>query len=206
MFVTFEGGEGAGKSTQIKKLAEWCFSQAIPCLVTREPGGTSLGKHVRNLLLESHSPVDERAELLLYSADRAQHVGEVIIPALARKEVVLCDRFTDSTVAYQGYGRRLNLEWIEQLNTIATHGLSPDLTFWLNIPPEVGFARKNTQELDRLELSGIDFHRRVHTGFATLQAAHPTRIAVIDGIQAPEKVFSYILEKFRAVYSFSQRV
>jgi dTMP kinase len=205
MFVTFEGGEGAGKSTQIKKLADWCFSQAIPCVVTREPGGTSLGKHVRNLLLESQSPVDERAELFLYSADRAQHVGEVIIPALQRKEVVLCDRFTDSTVAYQGYGRQLNIEWIEQLNNIATQGLSPDLTFWLNIPPEVGFARKNSQELDRLELSGIDFHRRVHSGFAALQAAHPRRIVAIDGVQAPETVFSHILEKFCATYSSSQQ-
>ena len=205
MFVTFEGGEGAGKSTQVRKLAAWCSGQGIPCLVTREPGGTPLGRHLRSLLLESQMTVDERAELLLYSADRAQHVGEVITPALKRGEVVLCDRFTDSTVAYQGYGRQLNLEWIEHLNTIATNGLAPDLTFWLNILPEVGFARKNSQALDRLELCGIDFHRRIHAGFLALQEAYPTRIVAIDGTQAPEQVFSQILEKFCTVYASSRQ-
>jgi dTMP kinase len=203
MFVTFEGGEGAGKSTQVRKLAAWCSTQGIPFLVTREPGGTPLGKHLRSLLLESQTAVDERAELLLYSADRAQHIGEVITPALKRGEVVLCDRFTDSTVAYQGYGRQLNLDWIEHLNTIATNGLSPDLTFWLNIPPEVGFARKNSQALDRLERSGIDFHRRIQAGFLALQKAYPTRIMAIDGTQAPEHVFSQILERFCTVYNSS---
>jgi dTMP kinase len=201
MFVTFEGGEGAGKSTQIRKLADLCSRQGIPCLVTREPGGTSLGRHIRSLLLESQTTVDERAELLLYSADRAQHVGEVIIPALKRGEVVLCDRFTDSTVAYQGYGRQLSLEWIERLNTMATDGLSPDVTFWLDIPPELGFARKNSQALDRLELGGIDFHRRIHAGFVALQKADPTRIVAIDGVQAPEDVFAQILEKFSTAFS-----
>jgi dTMP kinase len=203
MFVTFEGGEGAGKSTQVKKLAAWCSRQGIPCLVTREPGGTPLGQHLRSLLLESQTAIDKRAELLLYSADRAQHIGEVIVPALERGEVVLCDRFTDSTVAYQGYGRQLNLEWIEHLNTIATNGLAPDLTFWLNIPPEVGFARKNSQDLDRLELGGIDFHRRIHAGFLALQKAHPMRILEINGTQTPERVFSQILEKFCTVYNSS---
>lgn len=205
MFVTFEGGEGAGKSTQVRKLADWCSRQEINCLVTREPGGTSLGRYIRSLLLESQTTVDERAELLLYSADRAQHVGEVIIPALNRGEVVLCDRFTDSTVAYQGYGRQLNLEWIEHLNTMATHGLSPDLTFWLDIPPELGFTRKDSQVLDRLELSGIDFHRRIHAGFVALQKAHPTRIVAIDGAQAPDAVFDQILEKFSTVFSLSRK-
>jgi dTMP kinase len=203
MFITFEGGEGAGKSTQVGKLAAWCSRQGIPCLVTREPGGTPLGQHLRSLLLESQTAVDKRAELLLYSADRAQHIGEVIVPALERGEVVLCDRFTDSTVAYQGYGRQLNLEWIEHLNTIATDGLAPDLTFWLNIPPEVGFARKNSQDLDRLELSGIDFHRRIHAGFLALQKVYPMRILDIDGTQTPERVFSQILEKFCTVYDSS---
>jgi dTMP kinase len=201
MFVTFEGGEGAGKSTQVRKLADWCSRQEIPCLVTREPGGTALGQHLRSLLLESATVLDERAELLLYAADRAQHVREVIIPALKRGEVVLCDRFTDSTVAYQGYGRQLSLEWIERLNAVATDGLSPDITFWLDIPPELGFARKDSQVLDRLELSGIDFHRRIHAGFAALQKADPTRIVALDGAQAPEEVFTQIVEKFFIAFS-----
>jgi dTMP kinase len=205
MFVTFEGGEGAGKSTQVRKLADWCAREGIPCLVTREPGGTALGEHLRNLLLESQTTVDERAELLLYSADRAQHVAEVITPALERGEVVLCDRFTDSTVAYQGYGRQLNLGWIEHLNAIATQGISPTLTFWLNIPPEVGFARKNGQALDRLELSSMDFHRRIHAGFVTLQEAYPARIFAIDGTQTPEQVFARIVEKFSTVFSLSRK-
>ncbi len=204
MFVTFEGGEGAGKSTQVRKLADWCSRQGIPCLVTREPGGTALGRHLRGLLLESQTTVDEQAELLLYAADRAQHVGEVIIPALKRREVVLCDRFTDSTVAYQGYGRQLNLEWIEHLNTMVTRGLSPDLTFWLDIPPELGFTRKDSQALDRLELGGIDFHRRIHAGFMALQKAHLARIVAIDGAQAPEEVFAHILEKFSTVFNLSR--
>jgi dTMP kinase len=206
MFVTFEGGEGAGKSTQVRKLADWCSRQGIPCLVTREPGGTALGKHLRSLLLESQTTVDERAELLLYAADRAQHVGEVIIPALKRGEVVLCDRFTDSTVAYQGYGRQLDLEWIERLNTMATHGLSPDLTFWLDIPPELGFTRKDSQALDRLELGGIDFHQRIHAGFVALQKADPMRIVALDGVQAPEEVFAQIAEKFSAVFSLFRKI
>ncbi|MBD0335055.1 MAG: dTMP kinase, partial [Cyanobacteria bacterium Co-bin13] len=156
--------------------------------LTREPGGTSLGTALRQILLGSDPAlaIADRAELLLYAADRAQHVETLIRPALAQGDWVLCDRFIDSTLAYQGYGRGLDLEMIAQLNQIATGGLVPDLTLWLKLPAEVGLARTQQRGVaDRLEQAGLAFHQRVQQGFEQLALAHPERIVAVDAQPEP---------------------
>lgn len=177
MFITLEGGEGVGKTTQQALLAERLQREGYACVSTREPGGTALGEALRELLLHG-DPLTPLAELLLYAADRAEHVNKVIAPALAVGQVVICDRFTDSTLAYQGYGRGLNLEQIRQLNHLATGGLQPQLTLWLDLAPEVGLARSRLG--DKLEQEHLEFHRRVYRGFQALAAAEPQRIVRID--------------------------
>lgn len=191
--IVFEGVEGSGKSTQIRRLLDWLKShQGFQRLqtqhhialirATREPGGTALGTALRALLLDSQaSALSAQAELLLYAADRAQHVEEVILPALAAGSWVLCDRFVDSTVAYQGYGRGLNLALIDQLNRIATQGISPPLTLWLRLEAEAGLARSQSRgRLDRIEQADLSFHQRVQQGFEALAMQHPDRIVPID--------------------------
>lgn len=184
--IVFEGGEGSGKTTQIKHLYDWLArSEALSVLqgknavagvkITREPGGTALGQQIRQLLLSQRSPLEmpivSRAELLLYAADRAQHVEETLTPWLEQGYWVLCDRYTDSTVAYQGYGRQLDLALIDQLNQIATGGLKSDLTLWLRVLPDVGLARMQQRgQADRIEQASAAFHRRVGEGFAALAA------------------------------------
>lgn len=186
--IVFEGIEGCGKTTQIRKIEGWLREKlgadGPEIIVTREPGGTPLGRHLRELLLhyDGKEPLCDRAELLLYEADRVQHVGELILPHLRRGNIILCDRYTDSTVAYQGYGRGLNLEEIHRLNAIATGGLEPDLTLWLEVPVEVGLGRIQTRgKGDRIEGSDLEFHRRVREGFALLARTHPHRIVAVDG-------------------------
>ncbi len=179
--ITLEGGEGCGKSTQAQYLYDWLTQTQRPVALTREPGGTPLGKRLRSLLLESGEGPTTMAELMLYAADRAEHVERVIRPALAGGTVVLCDRFIDSTVAYQGYGRGLDLDVIDQLNALATGGLVPDLTLWLDLDPVIGLARR--PEPDRLEAAGLAFHRRVYAGFAA-QAERHSRIRTIQADQS----------------------
>lgn len=185
MFITLEGGEGVGKTTQQALLVERLRQEGYACLCTREPGGTALGKTLRELLLHG-DPFSPLAELLLYAADRAEHVSKVIAPALAAGQVVVCDRFTDSTLAYQGYGRGLDLEKIRQLNHLATGGLQPHLTLWLDLPPEVGLARSGS--CDKLEQEHLEFHRRVYQGFQALAAAEPQRIVRISAQGSPAEV------------------
>ena len=189
MFITLEGGEGVGKTTQQALLALQLRQAGYPCLCTREPGGTALGRALREILLHG-DPLTPLAELFLYAADRAEHVQKCILPALAAGQVVVCDRFTDSTLAYQGYGRGLDLEKIRQLNHLATGGLQPHLTLWLDLPPEVGLAR--TGLADRLEQERLEFHRRVHQGFQALAAAEPQRIVRIDAGGSPLEVAARI--------------
>jgi dTMP kinase len=148
VFITLEGGEGVGKTTQQALLALQLRQAGYPCLCTREPGGTALGRALREILLHG-DPLTPLAELFLYAADRAEHVQKCILPALAAGQVVVCDRFTDSTLAYQGYGRGLDLQQVRQLNHLATGGLQPHLTLWLDLPPEVGLARKASGPLAR---------------------------------------------------------
>ncbi len=187
--IVFEGGEGSGKTTQIQRLSEWLNNhKALELLkakdrfagvkLTREPGGTELGQQIRHLLLSERLPtqagIADKAELLLYAADRAQHVEETLVPWLKQGYWVLCDRYTDSTVAYQGYGRQLDLNLIEQLNQIATGGLKSDLTLWLNVLPAVGLARMHQRgQADRIERASEQFHQRVSEGFAALAAEQP---------------------------------
>jgi thymidylate kinase (EC 2.7.4.9) len=189
VFITLEGGEGVGKTTQQALLAERLQREGYACVSTREPGGTALGEALRELLLHG-DPLTPLAELFLYAADRAEHVQKCILPALAAGQVVVCDRFTDSTLAYQGYGRGLDLEKIRQLNHLATGGLQPHLTLWLDLPPEVGLARSGLA--DRLEQERLEFHRRVHQGFQALAAAEPQRIVRIDAGGSPLEVAARI--------------
>jgi dTMP kinase len=199
-FIVFEGVEGCGKTTQMQSCYQWLESLNISAILTREPGGTELGADLRKLLLEkSHNnPVGEVAELLLYAADRAQHIVEKLKPGLAAGKFILCDRYTDSTIAYQGYGRWLSNDLINQLNKIATDGLESDLTIWLDVDVEVGLSRKRGQStLDRIEQETIDFHRRVQHGYMELYKLNPYRIVRIDGNADKDRIQKKIQEILR---------
>ena len=187
LFITFEGPEGSGKTTQIQLLAAWLREQGQTVLATREPGGTVIGDRVRAILLDSdHREMQAQTEILLFSAARAQIVGQIIRPHLARGGVVLCDRFADSTLAYQGYGRQLDLATMRLITAFATGGLQPDLTFCLDLPVDVGLQRKAAgagEEWNRMEQETLAFHGRVRRGYLTLAQAEPARWRVLDATQ-----------------------
>ena len=191
LFITFEGGDGAGKTTQLDRVREWFETHGHRVLVTREPGGTELGTDLRRLIQHGPEDVDARTEALLYAADRAYHVATVVRPALAAGTIVLGDRYIDSSLAYQGAARDLGVEEIRSLSLWATQGLQPDLTFLLDLPPEVG-ARRDTGEPDRIERESTDFHERVRHEYLHRAEEYPTRIVVIDGVGTPEQVFAEI--------------
>ena len=191
MFITFEGGDGSGKSTQIQSVRDWFESRGREVVVTREPGGTELGTEIRRLVQNGPEDVDARTEALLYAADRAYHVATVIGPALERGAVVLGDRYIDSSLAYQGAARSLGVNEIASLSAWATRGLYPSLTFLLDLPPEVG-ARRRTDAPDRMERESMDFHERVRHEYLRLADAEPERIVVIDAVGTIEEVFSEI--------------
>lgn len=203
--IVFEGGEGAGKTTQLQRSRQWLVDSGWlrllqakgiinDIVMTREPGGTVLGQSIRRLLLEkSDQDVQDKAELLLYAADRAQHVEEFLRPQLQAGALILCDRYTDSTVAYQGYGRGLNLQLIEQLNQIATDGLTSDLTLWLDLEAAIGLARTQRRGIaDRIEQVEQAFHERVRQGFGQLANQHSHRMVRIDASQPEELVAQQI--------------
>lgn len=188
-FITFEGGEGSGKSTQIMLLAARLEAVGQKVRVVREPGGTAVGEAVRELLLDpAHEGLDPRAELLLYEASRAQHTAKVIEPALAAGEVVLCDRYADSSTAYQGYARCLPLDEVLALNAAATGGLKPDRTLYLDIDPTLGVQRATSAVADRLESEDLQFHQRVREGYLSIAAGEPGRMRVIDAAGSVEEV------------------
>ncbi len=191
LFITFEGGDGSGKSTQIECVREWFVARGRTVLVTREPGGTPLGSDIRRMVQNGPEDVDPRTEALLYAADRAYHVATVIRPALERGEVVLGDRYIDSSLAYQGAARSLGVDEIRSLSAWATESLDPSLTFLLDLPPEVG-ARRRTDAPDRLERESMDFHERVRHEYLRLADAEPERMIVIDAVGTPDEVFSEI--------------
>lgn len=201
--IVFEGVEGAGKTTQMQRLIHWmqakCFN-IKGSVATREPGGTELGKGLRSLLLQSSDEsVSDRAELLMYAADRTQHVETFIKPKLTLGTMVFCDRFTDSTIAYQGYGRGLDFGLIQQLNEIATGGLQSDLTFWLDIDVEAGLARvKARGKPDRMEQANLEFHQRVQQGFTELARQNPDRMVRINGDRPEDEVAQEIQTIFSA--------
>lgn len=180
--ITFEGIEGSGKSTQIYLLHSWLQIQDIPTVVTREPGGTELGATLRSCLLDTNEAIAPQTELLLFAADRSHHIEQVIKPSLAEGKIVLCDRFIDSTIAYQGSGRAANIDMINQLNQIATGGIQIDLTLWLDVSVEMGLARAKRRkgDGDRIERESKEFHQRVRQGFKQLAKINP-RIHRIDG-------------------------
>ena len=202
-FITFEGGDGTGKSTQIRFLERHLIAQGKSCLTTREPGGTSLGQLMRQILLESgNRPISSSTELFLYLADRAQHVHEVIAPAIAQGKIVLSDRHTDSTVAYQGYGRGFDLQLLLSLNRIASQGLTPDITFLFDCPVELGLSRTvhrrsgsaTVKSDDRFENEKLEFHEKVRQGFLDLARAEPARFYIIDASHSEQEVFATVRE------------
>ena len=204
-FITFEGPEGGGKSTHVQELAELLRAEGRTVLVTREPGGTRLAELIRGLVREeADDPPVTRSEVLLFLAARAQVVANVIRPALERGEWVLCDRFADSTFAYQGYGRGVDVARLKDLNDFATEGLKPDLTILLDVPPEVSRARLAVRQAetatvaDRIERAGDLFHRRLRAGFLELAKAEPDRFAVIDASGSREDVAARVLAAVRA--------
>ncbi len=182
LFITFEGPEGSGKTTHSRLLAQWLRQQGHAVLATREPGGTVIGDRVRAILLDAaHAEMQPRTEILLFSAARAQIVAEVIRPQLAQGGVVLCDRYAESTLAYQGYGRQLDLEALRLITAFATGGLRPDLILCLDLPVEVGLLRKRAgEEWNRMEQETLAFHSRVRQGYLTMAAAEPERWRVLD--------------------------
>ncbi len=183
MFITLEGPEGAGKTTQLRDLAGFLRHRGLSVVTTREPGGTAIGDQVRHVLHDTaNAAMSPTAEVLLYAASRAQLVAEVIRPALAAGHIVLCDRYADSTTAYQGYGRGLNRDDLAALTAIATGGLRPDLTLLLDLEVERGLARRRDrgEEMNRLDLETVEFHRRVRDGYLALAAAEPARWLRID--------------------------
>lgn len=200
-FITFEGVEGCGKSTQITLLWEYLVESGYDVIVTREPGGTPIAEAIRGVLLNpDHEAMGSTAELLLYAAARAQHVYEKIAPALAAGQVVLCDRFADSTTAYQGGGRGLPGDLLKTLNDIATGGVWPDCTLLIDVPVAVGLERaRHRGRKDRIEQESIDFHERVREGFLALAAAEPARITTIPGEAPVEEVHQAICRAVDAV-------
>jgi dTMP kinase len=182
MFITFEGVEGCGKTTQARLLAERLEAQGCRTLVTREPGGAAISEQIRAVLLDHRNDgMDSMAEALLYEAARAQFVAEIVRPALAAGRIVICDRFADSTLAYQGYGRGLDLDILRTLNRIATDGLTPDITFLLDIPVAQGLKRRERGgDWNRMDNAGRAFHERVYNGYHVLVRAEPQRWRIID--------------------------
>ena len=204
MFITLEGPEGAGKTTQLRALAEFLRGCGYDVVTTREPGGTAIGDQIRGVLHDTANvAMSPTAEMLLYSASRAQLVAEVIRPALAAGRVVLCDRYADSTLAYQGYGRGLDGDMLATLTAIATGGLRPDLTLLLDLDVAHGLARRRDEgeEMNRLDLEALDFHRRVREGYLALAAAEPDRWVCIDADRSVDvvqvEVRRVVLERLR---------
>ncbi len=202
-FITFEGLDGTGKTTQLKALESHLRDHGQVCVVTREPGGTPLGSLMRRVLLEvAQQPIASPTELFLYLADRAQHVHDIILPALAAGKIVICDRYTDSTLAYQGYGRGIDLKFLRQLNAFADRGVQPDLTILLDCPVEMALSRTAQRQVkmrsgenreDRFEREQLEFHQRVRAGFIELAQEEPGRFRVINAARSVEEITQEIL-------------
>ena len=206
--ITFEGIDGSGKSTQIKMLENELYKLGVEYKTFREPGGTELSEMIRAILLDKENiELISTAESLLFAAARAQLTAEQIKPAIAKGDFVICDRFTDSTIAYQGYGRGLDIKKLEAINHIATAGLTPDITFILDIAPEVAAERIEADSPDRMEATGIDFFRRIREGYRDIKDQDPNRYRVINGEQSSENVFKdikkIVMERFEEVLTCS---
>lgn len=205
MFITFEGIEGSGKTTQVKHVADFLRKKGHDCVITREPGGTPIGEKIRAILLDPASKgMSALTELLLYTADRVQHVKELLGPSLAAGKTVLCDRYFDATLVYQGYARGLDMELIEQLHKLLLAGLRPDITFLLDLPPETGLSRawaqinngNRTGRESRFEKEALSFHEKVRSGYLTLARKEPERFRIIDACRDVDDVQQEILKVF----------
>ncbi len=193
MFISFEGGEGCGKSIQSRMLYRKLVQLSIPAILIHEPGGTPLGERVRFLLKKAYGiPISPLTELMLFNASRSQMVKDVVQPTLKEGKIVICDRFIDSTIAYQSYGRGLDIDVVKAVNQIASQGLKPDLTFLLDVPPEVGLSRKRSGANDRFEQEVITFHQRVREGFLKMASEDPRRWFLIDATLPRHEVGSLI--------------
>ena len=208
LFITCEGGDGAGKSTLIQGLESHCLSRGIKVLTTREPGGTPLGDHIRQLVLK-HSQeisISSKAELFLFLAGRAQHIVDVIKPALSQGVVIICDRFNDSTIAYQGCARNLGIEYVQKLCDLVCQGFTPDLTFYLDIDPLEGLKRARgnhkphfgSGELDRIESEKLEFHHKVREGMKVLAELYPNRIYTLDASKPVQEVLKAAIQQMDA--------
>ncbi len=202
MLITFEGGDGAGKTTLMDRVFAELKNKAKSVLRTRAPGGTPIGESIRHLLLHSPSyEMSQRCELFLFLADRAQHVEECIIPALNRGDIVLCDRFNDSTMAYQSGARGFNSTWVEQLCAFACQQIQPHLTLYLDLDPAIGLSRvqKLNGQKDRIESEAIAFHETIRQAFHVIAIKEPNRFFIIDASQSPDEVFHRAMEKINAL-------
>ena len=198
LFITFEGADGCGKTTQIKLLDEYLRNNGFKTLLTREPGAKGLGEKVREILLNYDGEVSPRCESFLFLADRAQHADCIIKPAVNNGIIVLCDRHTDSTIAYQGYGRGVNINELKQLNEMAVNGLKPDLTLVFDIDAETSMSRVGNEK-DRMESSGLEFFERVRKGYMEIAKQEPERVKVIDSTQSIEEIHKQVLELVKHV-------
>ena len=199
LFITFEGSDGCGKSTQLKMAAEYLQKKSFDVIATRDPGGTPLGQKIREILLHHDGKVATYCELFLYLADRAQHIDEKIIPAIAEGKTVLCDRYVDSTLAYQGYARGLDADEILNLNNIVAKNLMPDLTFVFDVSTEIAEQRVGKTK-DRMESEAKEFHQKVRSGFLDLAKKYPERIKIIDANQEIEKVHADVIKILENYY------
>ena len=199
LFITFEGPDGCGKTTQMKLLAEYFEKKGKEVVLTREPGGKGLGEKVREILLNYDGEVSDRCESFLFLADRAQNIDIIVNPAVKEGKIVLCDRHIDSTVAYQGYGRGLNIDRINMLNNLATNGKKPDLTLVFDVDVETSMKRVG-KEKDRMESAGIDFHNRVRQGYLELAKQEPKRIKVLDATKSIEEIHKDVINILAEVF------
>ncbi|MED4954904.1 dTMP kinase [Paenibacillus macerans] len=202
LFITLEGGDGSGKTTVMAEVAQVLEQHGVPYMTTREPGGIEIAEKIRDIILNpQHTAMDARTEALLYAASRRQHLAEKVEPALARGVSVLCDRFIDSSLAYQGYARGLGIQEVLNINMFATQGRFPDLTFYLDIEPEAGLARiaaGQGRKVDRLDMESTQFHRKVREGYLRIAEMYPERIRRIDASQGQDEVAADIRSQLSA--------
>lgn len=201
LFITFEGGEGAGKTTLIEQIVKSLTESGHRVLTTREPGGTSLGEHIRTILLQHKEPISPYAELSLFLASRAQHILEVIGPALNEGKVVLCDRFNDSSIAYQGAARSLGMDKVSQFCDFVSQGYTPNLTLYLDLDPEVGLSRAAKARVqDRIESETVQFHRKIREAYIEIHKKDQKRFKLVDATLAPEQVFKEAMTHIKTLF------
>lgn len=207
LFITFEGPDGAGKTTQIQLLSQYLEAEGIPYVATREPGGTFISDKIREIILDpEHRAMANETEVLLYAASRAQHVREKIIPALKEGKVVLCDRFVDASIAYQGYGLGIDIATVRKINSFATESLSPNRTYLIDLAPEMGRNRMKKRseidsgELDRIEQKELEYHQRVRAGFHAIYEAEKDRMVLMDGSLEVNELQDLIIQDFQSFW------